>query len=44
MYTQAAFCMAKIIDFEQMAEYEKFNFDYYDTEKDYLIDAINAKF
>lgn len=30
-------CTAKIIEFEQLPEHEKFNYDYYDKGKDFLI-------
>jgi hypothetical protein len=30
-------CTAKIIEFEQLPEHEKFNYDYYDKVKDFIV-------
>lgn len=34
---------AKIIEFEELPEHEKNNFDYYDKEKDYLLYCTKCK-
>ena len=37
-------CVAKIIDFEQLPEHEKFNYDFYEKEKDYIVCCEKCNF
>lgn len=37
-------CTAKVIEFEQLPEHEKFNYDYYDKEKDIIVYCEKCNF